>query len=130
MSSLSVVNDSSVSRSDVLQNTLPVVVSSASSLDLNANGIQSLYYICTAATTMTFPVDYGRYKGRVVHVSGNGATVTVAQVGASSGAVYAVGTVATPINNAGSATLAASGTWLSLICDGLAGWFVFATDAL
>jgi hypothetical protein len=129
MSSLSVVNDSSVSRSDVLQNTSPVVVSSASSLDLNANGIQSLYYICAAATTMTFPVDYGRYKGRVVHVSGNGAAVTVAQSGASSGAVFAI-TGGAAINAAGSATLAASGTWVSLICDGLSGWLVFATDAL
>ena len=128
MSSLSVVNDSSVSRSDVLQNTSPVVVSSASSLDLNANGIQSLYYICTAATTMTFPVDYGRYKGRVVHVSGNGATATVAQSGASSGAVFSVS--GTAVNNAGSAALAVSGTWVSLICDGSTGWLVFATDAL
>ena len=128
MSSLSVVNDSSVSRSDVLQNTSPVVVSSASSLDLNANGIQSLYYICTAATTMTLPVDYGRYKGRVVHVSGNGATATVAQSGASSGAVFSVS--GTAVNNAGSAALAVSGTWVSLICDGSTGWLVFATDAL
>ena len=128
MSSLSVVNDSSVSRSDVLQNTFPVVVSSASSLDLNANGIQSLYYICTAATTITFPVDYGRYKGRVVHVSGNGAIATVAQSGASSGAVFSVS--GTAVNNAGSASLAISGTWVSLICDGSTGWLVFATDAL
>jgi len=128
MSSLSVVNDSSVSRSDVLQNTLPVVVSSASSLDLNANGIGSGLFICTAATTITFPVDYGRYKGRVVHVSANGAAATVAQSGASSGAVFSVS--GTAVNNAGSATLAASGTWLSLICDGSTGWLVFATDAL
>ena len=129
MSSLSVVNDSSVSRSDVLQRVAPVVVSSATALDFNANGFGgALYYICSAATTMTFPVDYGRFKGRVVHVSGNGAIATVAQSGASSGAVFAI-TGGAAINAAGSATLAASGTWVSLICDGSTGWLVFATDS-
>ena len=129
MSSLSVVNDSSVSRSDVLQGTVPTVISSASSLDFNVNGFGgALYFICAAATTMTFPVDYGRYKGRVVHVSGNGAAATVAQSGAASGAVFAI-TGGAAINAAGSATLAASGTWVSLVCDGSSGWLVFATDS-
>ena len=125
MSSLSIVNDSSVSRSDVLERTSPVVISSASTLDFNTNGFKGgVYYICGAATTMTFPVDYARYKGRVVHVSGNGATVSLSASGTSSGVVYSVSGSSL---NGGS--LVTSGVWASLICDGSTGWLVFATDS-
>jgi hypothetical protein len=126
MSSLSVVNDSSVSRSDVLQRT--VLMATGTALDFHANGFNgTLYVICTSATTLTLPADYGRYKGRVLHVSGNGAAATVAQSATSSGAVFDI-TGGTAINAGGSASLAASGAWVSLVCDGSTGWLVFAKD--
>ena len=135
MSSLSVVNDSSVSRSDVLERTVPVVISTAQSLDFNTNGFSTgggvvsssgvLYYICGAATTMTFPVNYSRYKGRVVHISGNGGAVSVpASNVVSSGSVVDIS--GTSVNGS---TLVSSGQWVSLICDGSTGWLVFATDS-
>ena len=125
MSSFSVVDDSSVSRSDVLQRMVPVLVTS--NQDFNANGFgagNSMYYICTSAVALTFPVDYGRYKGKIVHVSGLGAAVTVPASGASSGVVTSITGGAV---NGG--TLVASGAWATLVCDGSSGWLVMATDS-
>lgn len=127
MSSLSLVNDLSVSRSDVLERTAPVVISTTQTLDFNSSGFSplgALYYICGAATTITFPVNYSRYKGRVVHISANGGAVSVSASSTTSGSVFDI--TGSSVNGT---EIASSGRWLSLICDGSTGWLVFATDS-
>ena len=128
MSSLSIVEDSSVLRSDVIPRLAPVFLTANTDLSAGIIPNNSMIYICTSALTLTLPADYARNKGRVIHVVGSGAAVSVplAATG-TSGAVFST-SGGTAINNAGTVPLAASGAWASLVCDGSTGWLVFATD--
>ncbi len=134
MSSLSIVDDSSVLRSDIVARLQPVILTGNTDLSGGFGNANSMIYICTAAVTLTLPNDYARHKGKILHVVGAGGNVIVPSVLTPTfcGAVFPTTSSTVAINAAASpatGTLAASGSWASLVCDGSTGWLVFATDS-
>ena len=128
MSSLSIVDDSIVLRSDVIQRTAPVFLSTNTDLSAGFGVNNPMIYICTAGLTLTLPVDYTRHKGKILHVVGSGGAVSVPQSSATAPPVFPTTSSTVASNAAGPATLVASGAWASLVCDGSTGWLIFASD--
>lgn len=140
MSTVNIVNDllNVQTLSQVVvssRDRVPVAVGNAD-LNLNTLGLtnSNMYYTVTpsAARTITLPVNYSSYKGRVLHFlnySSAAVAVTVPTVSTSSGAVYSQS--ATTASNASTAyTLFAPSTqgyWVSMVCDGSTGWLIFAS---
>lgn len=115
MSSLSIVNDSVVSRSDVLQGVLPVFLSANTDLSSGFGNSSSLYYICTAALTITLPTDFARHRGKIVNISSH------------VGAVSSAANVKTIAGGTTTTLCAGAGNWVTLLCDGSA-WNIIMSD--
>jgi hypothetical protein len=128
MSSLSIIDDSMVTRSDVLARTLPVILTGSKNFNTDGFGEgNSMYFICnpSAAMTITLPVNYAAYKGKVLHFSLHAAqNLAVPASGASSGVV--TGLNGSSVN--GTNLLTAAGSFATLVCDGSSSWIVVMRD--
>ena len=127
-----ILNVSSLSQIAASSNNrLPVTVTTA--LDLNASGLTStnLYYIMNpnAPVAVTFPVNYAANKGRVLHfLNISSSAISVPVSGASSGVTRNLTSTGTFNGGTLLAAATATGSWVSLVCDGTSGWLAFASS--
>jgi len=104
-----------VTRADVLQSTVPLVLGGNRDLTVDINNNRT-YFICTAALTLTLPAASSYYRGRVIHVSSHVGTVNTA------------GGTVTGLNGSTITTLlSGAGNWATLVCDE-SSWVVVMAD--
>jgi hypothetical protein len=122
-SRFTIANDDCDLFKNPLGKSLPVNISSSThDLSVYSDVGAPMYFTVSVASTLTFPANYQQFKGRVFHIVNQSVgLVSIPQSGSSSGAVYAL--TGGALNGVGGATLlAASGNWVTVVCDGSTGW--------